>query len=152
MLGDDIEMNFSDACREIFNQCTISEHMLEIGLVYTDENKQTSLAKKWKTLEECSFLKRGFRYEKLLDRYVGPLALESILETPYWSQKGSQRDSITKTSTETSLLELALHDEDTFNEWSKKIIDAYNAEFQDPLISTSRIALILKSDGMKTEW
>nr|UQB76004.1 non-structural polyprotein [Flumine dicistrovirus 24] len=56
-LGDDGIFNFSDACSEVFNQVTVSKFMAEIGLTYTDENKVEGQMVKWRTLEECTFLK-----------------------------------------------------------------------------------------------
>jgi hypothetical protein len=151
-LGDDNIFNFSDACSEVFNQETIGRFMAEIGLTYTDEDKQTGSIVKWRTLEECTFLKRGFRVEKVLDRYVGPLSLDSLLESPYWTTKNAMKDSITKTTTETCLLELALHDEATWKQWSGKIINAYNRHYFDKLECTDRLQLILKSDCQENIW
>lgn len=151
-LGDDLIMNFSDEVKHVFNQQTLSVYMSEIGLTYTDENKQTDKADKWKPLTECTFLKRGFRIEESLNRYVGPLALESVLESPYWTQRGSQKDTITKTTTETCLMELSLHEPSTFKEWAPKLIDAYNAEFYEPLVSTRRSVLLRKACNIESQW
>lgn len=151
-LGDDNIYNFSDECSDKFNQETISRFMAEIGLTYTDEDKKTGSMIKWRKLEECTFLKRGFRVEKSLDRYVGPLALDSILESPYWTTTNSQKDLITKTTTETSLMELALHEQETWDLWAPKIIKAYDENYWDKLDLTNRRLLIQKSVNSDTFW
>lgn len=151
-LGDDLIFNFSDECSRIFNEVTIGKYLLEIGFTYTNESKETGSLIEYRTLEECTFLKRSFRIEPILDRYVGPLALESLLESPYWTSDNNQKDIITRTTTETSLMELALHDKEIFDEWAPRIIEAYNEEYSVPLAHTSRSVLIRKSDTQLLEW
>ena len=50
------------------------------------------------------FLKRKFRYEPLVDRYVAPLDLNVVLEEPCWTKKGTDAIEIAKTNVQTSLL------------------------------------------------
>lgn len=54
---------------------------------YTAEDKSSN-PPPVRPLQELTFLKRGFRFEPKVQRYVAPLALESILEMPYWTKKG----------------------------------------------------------------
>jgi hypothetical protein len=121
--GDDGVYSVSDTIVPWFNQITISEAMSKIGLTYTDENKSDSLVP-FRKLSEVTFLKRGFRYDELLGRYVAPLSLDTILEMPYWTKDGPAPLEITYENVSTALMELSLHGEEKFNFHQKEIIDA----------------------------
>jgi len=151
VLGDDNIFNITDECSDVFNQQTISVHMAELGLTYTDEMKGDKIIP-FRKLEEVTFLKRSFRYEKRFDTLVAPLSMETILEMPYWTKKGSLRDTITKETTDTALMELSLHGPEVFNEWAPKIIGAYNSHYSEPLDKVLLGQLLTKSRGYEMYW
>jgi len=78
--------------------------------------------------------------------------METILESPYWTSKNSMRDTITKATTETCLMELALHEPKEWDQWAKKMIDAYNENYTEKLECTSRELLIRKSATSEEFW
>jgi hypothetical protein len=128
-LGDDNAFAVSDRYALHFNEQTISRYVLELGMVYTSETKgetSSSLRK----LEEIEFLKRSFRYDTDLRRWVAPLRLSVVLEIPYWTRNvTNMQDAIVDSNVQESLYELSLHGKEVFNEWAPKIIDAYREQY-----------------------
>nr|ANS71485.1 nonstructural polyprotein [Homalodisca coagulata virus 1]ANS71497.1 nonstructural polyprotein [Homalodisca coagulata virus 1]ANS71501.1 nonstructural polyprotein [Homalodisca coagulata virus 1]ANS71503.1 nonstructural polyprotein [Homalodisca coagulata virus 1]ANS71505.1 nonstructural polyprotein [Homalodisca coagulata virus 1] len=119
--GDDHIVSIPSGYEKIFNQSTLPTLFSEIGMTYTDETKSDREVPETRRIEDVTFLKRGFRWEKELNRYVAPLSLDTVLETPFWRSKSLNPRSITESSVEWACHELALHDESTFQEWTKKI-------------------------------
>ncbi len=84
--GDD---NLLATAREAFSHVYISKFMESQGLEYTMADK-SSESRPFVTFDECSFLKRTFRWHKDLQKYVGPLAIESMQKSlMYFLPKGS---------------------------------------------------------------
>jgi len=97
--------------------------MKSFGYNYTDEMKTSDgEGPLSRNLEEVTFLKRGFRFEPGVGRYLAPLALPAILEMLYWTQRGHCGEEITRTNVDNALRELSLHSRATFDEWSPKIL------------------------------
>lgn len=67
-----------------------------------------------RSLTEVSFLKRGFRYDLDICRWVAPLALDVIYEMPMWLHSSSDVYMQTVEVLENSFRELALHAEDVY--------------------------------------
>lgn len=122
VLGDDNLFSVSEQFREIFNESTIGPFMREINLVYTPENKEAALSR-GRSISSVGFLKRGFRYETVLARFVAPLEISTILETPYWCNSNPDILSITKDLIQSTIDELSLHGKDVFNEHIGKIVN-----------------------------
>lgn len=124
--GDDNVINFSDAVAPYFNMDTITEAFAKFGYVYTDEAKTIGgCIPKWRQLEDVAYLKRSFRYDDKRKVWEAPLTLDTILETPNWCRGGLDIETGTKVNSEVSIMELSLHNEETFNFWSKKIANAF---------------------------
>jgi len=123
VLGDDHAVNISDYASEFYNQKTLVGAMARYGYVYTDAQKNSD-PEPWKTLEECSFLKRGFRFEPHVHRYVCPLDLDTILEMPYWYRKGPNELESQAQTVDIALKELSLHDPELWEEFAPKILSA----------------------------
>jgi hypothetical protein len=123
-------MAVSDELKDILNPVALSDKLSEIGFKYTNEGKTNSNSF-FRTIDQCSLLKRGFVYDKSIRRYICPLDLEVILEMPYWSKSGNTTDMDLKTL-DTALLELSLHDEATFNKYAplfrETAIECYDAD------------------------
>ncbi len=121
--GDDHVVNISPSALQFYNFRTIKECMTKWNQVYTDETK-TGVDYDAKALEDCTFLRRGFRKEERINAYVAPLAIASILDMLNWYTEGPERLHVQKTNVDTALRELALHDKDTFAHYSEKILNA----------------------------
>jgi hypothetical protein len=122
--GDDNLFSVVPRFREDFNELVLPKLMEVIGLNYTTEIKSNATSK-FRLLEEVEFLKRSFKYDNSLGRFVSRLRLNVILEIPYWTRKGSDYDKITITNTEECLKELSAYEKDVFDLWSKKILSAF---------------------------
>lgn len=117
--GDDCLNGIDEYAADLFDRKPIPELMLVFGMEFTAENKEEAFTHRRK-LEDCTFLKRGFRYEPLVGRYVAPLQLDSILEMAYWTKRsGSER--IMMDNVQNTLCELSLHPNEVYNEWLGKI-------------------------------
>lgn len=122
--GDDSVMSVSNYAIRFFNYHTISVAMRELGYTYTDEVKVgAGEGPPFRSLSEIAFLKRSFRYEPRLTRYVAPLAIESILEMLYWTKKGARAELITKANVEIALRELSLHSKQDFQQWAPLVVE-----------------------------
>lgn len=124
VLGDDNVLSIRDDVVEFFNQITIEGLMKDLGLTYTSENKDLNAElTPTRPLNEIEFLKRGFRFEERLNKYVCPLRLKVVLEMPQWSRKDDYLP-ISATNLENAASELAYHDSETYSFWIEKFSKA----------------------------
>lgn len=119
--GDDNVYNISDRVIDIFNQGTITEGFAKIGMVYTREDKTQNVEELHRNLTQIDFLKRAFRYEDKINKWVAPLSLDSILEIPLWIKTDVDIEEQVIENVETALSELSLHGEEIYAYWNKTI-------------------------------
>lgn len=112
-LGDDGAFSVRDDCKDIFNEQTICAYMSEIGMTYTSEKKEKSVIKTRK-ITEIEFLKRAFRFEPMVGRFVSPLSMETITQMPYHTKKGADSDETTESKLQDALDEAAQHGKEEF--------------------------------------
>jgi len=123
--GDDHVLNISDIVIEWFNLNTIKQYMETVLLQgYTSDRKEETNPPPHRFLNEITFLKRAFRYERLVLWYVAPLSLATILEMPYWTKKGLLEKQITKDNVDTALDELSLHTDEIYYKYGTIIQNA----------------------------
>lgn len=120
VLGDDGMVAVSDVCKPKFNEITMSELMLNWGQTYTTELKCTATSA-FRKITEVEYLKRGFKFNSEIGRWLGPLRLETALEICYWAHSGSPLESNTIQNVETTCYELVLHGEEVYNKFTKMI-------------------------------
>jgi hypothetical protein len=128
VVGDDNITNVSDEKAPIFNQVTFAEVASKFGFKYTPASKN-GIYVPTTVLEDCTFLKRKFRYCHVAQRTVAPLELSVILEMPYWRKKGPSPTTTTLQILETSYMELALHGKDVFDLWFPRMRSAAQRTF-----------------------
>ena len=116
--GDDNVVNPHYSVIGRFNQSTVTEHMAELGFVYTGEAKEDEL-RPFRELSEISFLKRGFNYEGR--ECYAALDLDTILEIPYWAYGAENMESTVRSNVEVALRELSLHPAAVWDAWYPKI-------------------------------
>ncbi|ALS55295.1 non-structural polyprotein [Anopheles C virus] len=133
--GDDNLLNISEGVIDIFNQLTISEAMRWIGHEYTDETK-TGEAAPYRTLEEVRFLKRGFRMDHLLCRWVAPLKKDVIYEMLNWTRKGINPDDVTMMIIDTAFREISYHGREAFEKLRGQILEQRDVLVEYPQILT----------------
>lgn len=125
--GDDNVCNVDDEKVGQFNQITVSDSMKRnFGMVYTSGHKDKEL-EPYTTLEEITFLKRGFFCDG--DRWLCPLELESFLYTHYWCKNKKLEKQICVDVLENSLEELALHPPKLWPVYGRKLADLLREKF-----------------------
>lgn len=56
--------------------------------------------------------------------YVAPLAMESLLETPYWTKKGPLEHELPRDNLVKSLHELSIHGKEVYDKWAPRMLKA----------------------------
>jgi hypothetical protein len=120
--GDDNLLSVRDEVIHQFTPDALQAGLLKVGMKYTNEAKTQSMGS-FRPILEVSFLKRSFRFEPILGRYVAPLDITTILETPYWTKRGSSADKIALDNLQFSILELSLHGENVFVKYVPKMTE-----------------------------
>lgn len=118
--GDDNVLNISERCIDVFNQDTIAQALETIGHTYTDEDK-TGVVIKSRRLDDIHFLKRGFRYDQELCRYLAPLNEDVIYDMLNWTRNTVDPDEILTQNISTAASEIALHGRDKFDIYVESI-------------------------------
>lgn len=121
--GDDHVVTIPSDELETFNQETIPVLMAQLGLSYTMEDKDAVVQAKARTIEEVAYLKRKFTFDVDRHRWVGPLDLNTVLESPMWLHRCPDPIEQVKAQMDNSLRELSIHDKDSWNKWSKVFAD-----------------------------
>lgn len=120
--GDDNVLSVGKNLRDTVNQVTLTYEFARFGFTYTPEDKGDSTGQKHRFLKDCSFLKRGFRFDDEEGRYVAPLSMETILESPQWTKENDVGYNFVKDNVFTCLKELALHEKEVFKKWAPKLV------------------------------
>jgi hypothetical protein len=124
--GDDNVINIHPLISHLFNMNTITKYFAEFGFTYTDETKQVGKGvPDYKTLEEVSFLKRGFIFNEERNCYDAPLDINTILEMINWVRKDLDQVESTKINCENAIMELAMHPRAVFDKWTPQIEKAF---------------------------
>lgn len=116
--GDDSLQSVAKHCT-FYDPNRIPELGLELGFVFTDESKSTDI--RYKTIAECSFLKRTFVWRHDLQSYVGVLSLKTLAKMLRWKKRSSLTDRDHAAEQLTNVLrELAYHDKDTYDKFAAR--------------------------------
>lgn len=89
-------------------------------MTYTDESKSGSVLP-YKSLSEVTFLKRSFA-RQVDGTFKAPMVLENVLEITNWI-KGKSANAATEENCSQAIMELTMHDKDTYTYWSRRIQD-----------------------------
>lgn len=127
-LGDDHAFSVKEEYREIFNEENLPQFMSVLGMKYTTELKGEAVSK-FRKLSEIEFLKRGFKKDKKLNRWLAPLRESAIAEMLNWTKKGKEGDQITLDNMVFALREFSLHGRPKFDHWKKFLLDLKNELF-----------------------
>jgi len=118
--GDDNVISVGDQVKDEFTQEIMARGFEKIGMIYTDENKNTF--SDYRTLQEVTFLKRGFRFDEGLMRYVGPLEPDSITEMLNWYHKTGNPDVGLALNVSVAMREWSKHGEKVFSDEYNRIM------------------------------
>lgn len=116
--GDDHIVSIPGKELETFNQMTLPALFAKIGLSYTMEEKETVATMRSRQIEDISYLRRGFLFDKDLNRWIAPLAIGTILEMPQWIHVTPDPKGQTIANLEFALKELSCHEPRVWNFWS----------------------------------
>lgn len=119
VFGDDVTGAYGPSKEQFVLQ--IPSLMGRIGMNMTSTDKGTELVMD-RPFHSLTFLKRSFRYDDDMNRFLAPLTLETILEMPNWSKKGPLYDEIACTNVDRSLHELSLHSRETFVRYARLLL------------------------------
>lgn len=151
--GDDNIVSVDDFVCDKFNFLTVRDAMRELfGLDYTPGRKDGSSVP-YQPLEECTFLKRGFRFEA--SKWQAPLELSSCLYPCYWVKGNASVDradrAMLTSKLEGTLGELSLHHQGVWDEYYPAIKDAL-ANFGVAPLYVSRQAYAVEVRRRKDFW
>jgi len=120
--GDDHICSVPEKYLSFFNQFTLERLFLKLGIGYTSEDKEDFDAP-FRDFTEVSYLKRKIVLDESRQRYIAPITLDTVLETPMWVHRSDDPVEAMKCNMEFSLRELSLHTEEVWNEWAPKMHD-----------------------------
>lgn len=141
--GDDHILGIPDRYLSFFNQNTLVDLLREFGLYYTDESKSGGEVPDFRPLTDISYLKRKFRYDKDVARYVAPLDLNVIKETPMWIRKCADSELQTFNNLEFSLRELSLHSQEEWDRLAPLLLRLCEEECNSVSKFSNRLATLL---------
>lgn len=131
VVGDDNIFSVHPKFHDLFNEITICQLMKNIGLSYTLETKGLA-SEKFRLLTEVEFLKRSFRFDSDIGRFIAPLRLSVVLDIPNWTKKSSP-DLIAVDNIEECSRELSLHPRSIFQRYNSQLIvvkDKFYVDFK----------------------
>lgn len=129
MYGDDNIMNISKWAVRWFNQHTLMAVFPRLGLKYTSDVKTDLNPPPFRMLEECTFLKRGFAFHHMLNRWVAPLDKSTILSMLDWTKRGASADSITLDNCNNAMREWVLHGKSYYNTQVHRLAEIVDCVF-----------------------
>lgn len=152
MYGDDNLVNVSDDFIGSFNQHTMMENFPAFGLKYTSDNKEDANPPMWRTLEEVSFLKRTFRFDTELGRYVCPLDLSTVDSMLDFTKRGGSGDSITLDNCENAMREWSLHGRKVFERKVQKLVPIVQERMGEELEVLPHKLTLYNAVNYEPEW
>lgn len=117
--GDD---NIMSVFQRELNADNLVEGFREIGMELTAEVKTEKFG--YKQLSEIMFLKRKFRYDDEVCRYLAPLPLELLIEMTYWYHAGHHWLEVAPSILDSFIRELAHHERDVFDNMMRELCEA----------------------------
>jgi hypothetical protein len=125
VLGDDNVFCVSPGFTEVFTESNLAVHFKKYGYVYTPEDKEVLVhASALRPLDQVSFLKRNFVYNKDFGRIVGSLDVSSITDMLNWQKESSNSYADCEVLIDTALEEFALHGRSAFNKYTEPLFRA----------------------------
>jgi hypothetical protein len=132
--GDD---NLITICKywergKYITQDSLTEVFRTMGFDYTDETKGACNVGNDRTLEEVTFLKRGFEPNSIVAsrKYLAPLSLDTIKESIQWTKKEDFDYDYVKDNVVNMLQELSMHKKEVFDELAPRIVKACVTEMK----------------------
>jgi hypothetical protein len=106
--GDDKVCGASGKEAKAFNALTLRDTAASLGMECTNGDK-TPITKPSRPFEDLDYLKRKFVYNKQLNRWVGALSLDTILNTIQWYDSKSDYEEAMEGKCRSMQIEAYLH-------------------------------------------
>jgi hypothetical protein len=140
--GDDKICGSSGKYSKILNAYTIKEVAESLGMQCTNGDK-TQITSPSMPFDKLNYLKREFRYSPKLDRWVGALSLETIMNTIQWFDNTKDYDEVLAGKCKSMQIEAFLHGDRFYNIYCKIIRKTAPAVM---LFSEAKVINILNDD------
>lgn len=143
--GDDNAISVGPALRLWYNQHTLTRAFEKVGFIYTSEAKDGHDVEPLRSIDDISFLKRAWKYDRTVNTYVSTLDMDTVLESVQWAKKQDRDFNDVRVNVDTTLKELSAHGDAVWNEWYPKIVKSSmdNLDYLPP-IPDRRTALALQ--------
>jgi hypothetical protein len=130
--GDD---NLIGVPRDVegFGQEEITIAFKKFGMIYTDEEKTGALYRE-RRLDQVVFLQRSFRKDDMMDRWVDPLKLQSIIEGLYWFRSPADELMEMKEVFENAVRELAMHGPEIYEKYIRILEKACRQQYGEIIL------------------
>jgi hypothetical protein len=156
--GDDVTVKVKRGTNlgynlDLINDTTLAKGYATMGLVYTDEDKNEEFQNKDRNLFDISFLKRTVRMDRELNRPVAMLDLSTIIQNIQWMKRpkdGTDPLLIWETKLDRFLDELAIHHDQTWDEWYPRIVEAYQSAALN--LPRRNVSFSLTREERKLRW
>lgn len=146
--GDDKVFGIPKHLEKYVNLLTYKEVFESLGMKCTNGDK-TEITQPSQALEKMTYLKRHFRFHPVLQRYVGPLSLNTILSIPQWIDKSSDYHSAMNGKMRACQIESYLHSPMLFRMVTKIFNDKMG--YDHKLFNEEEVIGILNSPDGFTE-
>lgn len=121
--GDDHLVSIPQSRIDKFNQLTLPSLFEVIGLSYTSEDKESKLDRPSRFINEVTYLRRSFLRDEQTGKWLAPLSLDVVLETPMWLHKTPDKVFQTIENLEWAIRELSLHPKAVWEQWYPRLQD-----------------------------
>jgi hypothetical protein len=149
--GDDGVRSVSRLISNKWTPEMVSQHFSELGMTITAGNKQG--VGSYVELEDIGFLKRTFKFDSTLMRYIGPLDVSSIDKMVNWSKSGDKYLEIMGTNLEKAILETCFHGKEVYEKYRLTLFPiAIDRGVKIPHISSWRHGLDLNASRLPEFW
>ena len=137
--GDDNVAGVSAHCPN-FNHSKIAEYFSTIGIKYTMADKR-SKSKPYIHMSEVEILKRSFRWDSRVSRWLAPLNEESILKSLMcWTEsKTISKNEQLAGIFESAKMEWLMHGKDVFDQRYSKLVQLLNPSIEEYMSPNFRL-------------
>nr|UCW41656.1 polyprotein [Turkana Iflavi-like virus 2] len=143
--GDDFIMSVHDEFKDVFNTNTIRNFLSDYGITATSADKELENIPDFVSLNQATFLKRGFRkHDKRPDMVLGPLDEVSLKEIPKWVWSCSDFKLATRVNVESALMEA--------HGYGPTYFEKYKQELNQYLKKAKIDTVSLQWDALDAQW
>lgn len=122
--GDDNGYATSEAASSTFTEVNLAKRFVILGYTFVPEDKnKNAFDDSLRYLSDITFNKREFVYDSHLRRFVGPLELDVVLESPMWLRKSACSIADIEVKVEQCLDELSLHSKEVYDLWCPRVLE-----------------------------